>query len=295
MAGMAKVGTLVRYSLPRYLASFRVFVNMFEEGRERYSAFFGANVPDSVLCEPGTDLRVLGIGSGSGDTDSAILKKLLQRHNSVYNRVVEPSEEMIGRYKTLVREDRSLGAVKCDWRQQTAEEYFQTKENTKFHLVHGIHVLYTVEDMHATLRNMWEQVADGGYMMVAMESDKSDLGKLYHKMWGEFGQGDRLKTPFRTSGDVRQWFDASGVSYVTAEFGYNIDVTECFKEESEEGQLVLEFFTYTPFVSKEPEIRSAALQHIRSKSSVVDDKIWFELADEIMVAFKMDPGRSDPV
>ncbi|XP_078671387.1 histamine N-methyltransferase-like [Branchiostoma floridae x Branchiostoma belcheri] len=295
MAGMANVGKLVRYSLPRYLASFRAFVDSFEVSRERYSVSYWAMAPDSVLCEPGADLRVLGIGSGSGDIDSAILKKLLQRHNSVYNRIVEPSGEMIGRYKALVRDDTSLGAVKCDWRQQTAEEYFQTKGDTKFHLVHGVHVLYNVEDMHATLRNMWEQVTDGGYMMVALESDKSEQGKLYHKLWDEFGQGDRLKTSFRTSGDVRQWFDARGISYVTSEDELNINVTECFKEDSETGKSLLEFLTFTPFVSKKPEIRSTALEFIHSKSSVVDDKIWFELIDEIIVAFKMSPGKSNTV
>ncbi|XP_066280277.1 histamine N-methyltransferase-like [Branchiostoma lanceolatum] len=107
-----------------------------------------------------------------------MLKKLLHRHNSVYNRVVEPSGEMLGRYKALVREDTSLGAVKFDWRQQTTEEYFQTRGDTKFHLVHAVHVMYYVEDIQTTLRNMWEQVADDGYMLVAMKSDKGDWGGL---------------------------------------------------------------------------------------------------------------------
>ncbi|XP_035674042.1 histamine N-methyltransferase-like [Branchiostoma floridae] len=94
-----------------------------------------------------------------------MLKKLLQCHSSVYNRVVEPSEELIEEYKALAREDASLGAVNFDWRQQTAEEYFQTKDDTKFHLIHASHVLYYVEDPDATLRNMWEQLEDGGYML----------------------------------------------------------------------------------------------------------------------------------
>ncbi|XP_066279131.1 histamine N-methyltransferase B-like [Branchiostoma lanceolatum] len=270
---------------------FREFAAAFEVSREHYSLSYEGKVPDSVLCDAGTDVRVLGIGSGTGNMDRSILKKLLKRHASVYNRVVEPSEEMIAQYKTLAREDKSLSAVKFDWRQQTAEEYFfQTKEDTKFHLVHAVHVLYNVDDIHATLRNMWEHVADGGFMMVAMESEKGQLGKLYHKMWDDFGQGDRLKTSIRTSGDVRQWLDGKGISYVTSEDEINLNVTECFKEGSKTGELLLDFMTYTPSVSDVPEIRSTVLEHIRCKSSVVDNKTMFQTIDELIVAFKGDQG-----
>ncbi|XP_078686484.1 histamine N-methyltransferase-like isoform X2 [Branchiostoma floridae x Branchiostoma belcheri] len=175
MAGLLKIGQL-KLSPERYFACFRAWRAAIEVSMDNYYRFFGPNVPDTVLCEPGAALRVLGIGSGSGEMDSVMLKKLLQRHNSVYSRVVEPSEEMIGRYKSLVREDASLGAVKFDWRQQTAEEYFTTKEDTKFHLIHAIQVLYHVEDLHATLRNMWEQLADGGCMFIAMLSVTSNSG-----------------------------------------------------------------------------------------------------------------------
>ncbi|XP_066280276.1 histamine N-methyltransferase-like [Branchiostoma lanceolatum] len=225
---MVTVGGLIEHSQERYLAAFTVFVAALETSQEHYRLSYGSKVPDSTLCEAGTDVRVLGIGSGSGGIDIVILKKLLQRHNSMYNRVVEPSGEMIERYKTLVRGDTSLGAVKFDWRQLTAEEYFKTKEDTKFHLIHAVHVLYHVDDPYATLRDMWEQLADGGCMLVAMESDKSDWGNLGHKLKDTFGQGDHdhLKRSFRMSGDVKQWLDTAGISYVTAEDENNINVTE---------------------------------------------------------------------
>ncbi|XP_078693553.1 histamine N-methyltransferase B-like isoform X1 [Branchiostoma floridae x Branchiostoma belcheri] len=281
------VGRLNRHFPERYLESLKALLAAVEMSLENYQLSYGSKLPDSVLCEPGKDLRVLGIGSGSGEVDSAMLKTVLQRHKTVYNRVVEPSGEMIERYKTLVRKDKSLGAVTFDWRQQTAEEYFQTKEDTKFRLVHAIHVLYNVEDQDATLRNMWEQLAGGGHMLVAMESDTSDWGKLQYKLWDEFGQGDRLETSFRTSGDVKQWLDARGVSYVTSQDDININVTECLKEESSEaGRMILDFLTKTPFVSNDPEIKSTALDFIRCNSSLVDDKVIFKLINEVVIALK---------
>ncbi|CAH1272453.1 HNMT [Branchiostoma lanceolatum] len=286
MAEVTKFGMLDRLSPTKYLAGFKSFLAAMEKKDESHYLSFGSKVPESFLREAAADVRVLGIGSGSGKADRVILREVLQRHNSVYSRVVEPSGEVIEVYKELVCEDTSLGAVKFDWRQQTAEEYFQTKEDTKFHLIHAVHVLYHVEDIHATLRNMWEQLADNGYMLVVMASDKADSGRLRHTLSDEFAQGDRLKTCFRFACDVKQWFDTEGISYVTSDDNININVTECFKEESEAGMSLLDFLTNTLDVSSEPEIESMALAYIRRNSSVVDDKILLKETNEVITAFK---------
>ncbi|CAH1264851.1 HNMT [Branchiostoma lanceolatum] len=247
---------------------------------------FGSKVPDTVLQEAGADLRVLGIGSGSGEADSIILKKLLQCHNSVYSRAVDPSGEMIERFKALVREDTSLRGVTFDWRHQTAEEYFQRRENTRFHLLHAVHVMYYVENLHATLRNMWEQLADSGHMVVTMETDKSGVWKLRDKFWECFGQGDRLTSSLRMSGDVKQWLDAMDISYVTSGYETNVNVTECFKENSEAGKQLLDFLTKTPYICDNPEMRTAALESIRCNASVVEERILLKQIGEAVIAFK---------
>ncbi|XP_035672501.1 histamine N-methyltransferase B-like [Branchiostoma floridae] len=106
MAGLLKFGKLamVHHSHERFSASLRAWQAAVETRKDdMYQMSYKAKVPDSILCEPGTDLRVLGIGSGSGEADSVILKKLLQRHSSVYNhRVVEPSGELLTRYKVRI-------------------------------------------------------------------------------------------------------------------------------------------------------------------------------------------------
>eukprot|EP00058_Branchiostoma_floridae_P027851 XP_002613342.1 hypothetical protein BRAFLDRAFT_68309 [Branchiostoma floridae] len=174
--------------------------------------------------------------------------------------------------QTLAREDTSLSAVKFDWRHQTTEEYFLSsrEENIKFHHIHAINVLYYVEDPVATLRNMWEQLADGGYMLVTMESEKGDWGKLGLKLWEDFGQGDRLDTSLRMAGDIKIWLDAMGATYVSFENKVEVNATECFQENSEEGMLLLDFITHTPHTSDIPEIRAMALDFIRRHSSLTE-------------------------
>ncbi|XP_035695840.1 uncharacterized protein LOC118429464 [Branchiostoma floridae] len=133
---------------------------------------------------------------------------------------------------------------------------------------------------------MWEQLADGGHMVVEIKSDNGVGGRLYYKLWAEFGDGDRLKSVFRMSCDVKQWLDKMDISYVTSEEETNIDVTECFKENSKTGMRLLEFFTLTPYIAKEPEIRSTVLEYIRCNSSVVGDKVFFKSVSEVIVAHK---------
>ncbi|XP_078594201.1 histamine N-methyltransferase-like isoform X2 [Branchiostoma floridae x Branchiostoma japonicum] len=288
MAGVTDLGKLISVSPERYSAGFAAIkAAIGKNNMAKDYLFYATKVPDCLLCEPGAELRVLGIGSGSGEIDILFLKKLLHHHSSVYNRVVEPSGEMVDRYKALVHEDTSLGAVKFDWRQQTAEEYFQTKDDTKFHLLHAVNILYHVHPLHDTLRNMWEQLANGGCMLVViMGSDKCDWMKLWYKLWEDFGQGDRLMTSLRTSDDVTQWFDTQGIGYVTDLCENIVDVTECFEEDSETGAMLLDFLAQTPYVSSKPEIRSVVLEYIRRNSLEVDDKILFKSATEVIIAFK---------
>ncbi|XP_078697141.1 histamine N-methyltransferase-like isoform X2 [Branchiostoma floridae x Branchiostoma belcheri] len=285
---MLKVGRLIRDSPVRWEVAYKAFLAATETTRPRaYLEFLEDNIPMPTPRQEGAAVRVLSIGSGSGEVDSAILRKILQRQSSVYNRVVEPSEEMIKGFKALVQHDTSLGAVKFDWRQQTAEEYFSRSDGTKFDLVHAIHVLYHVEDHHATLRNMWEQLAEGGHLFAFLLTDKRGLGKLFHEVWDWFPDGnDRLRTCLRTSGDVRRSLQSLGINYVIKEQEQYVNVAECFKEDSEAGRLILDFLTQTSNVSAHPEMRSKVLEFFLRNSSSVDDKILFSTANAAIIARK---------
>ncbi|XP_078695813.1 histamine N-methyltransferase-like [Branchiostoma floridae x Branchiostoma belcheri] len=287
---MLKVGRLIRDSPVRWEAAYKAFLGATETTRSRaYLEFLEENIPIPTPRQEGAAVRVLSIGSGSGEVDSAILRKILQRQSSVYNRVVEPSGEMLKDFKALVQHDTSLdAAVKFDWRQQTAGEYFSESDGIKFDLAHAVHALYFVDDHDATLRNMWEQLAEGGHLFVLALTDKRGLGKLYHETWNWFPHGnDRLTTTLRNSGDVRRSLDSLGINYViTDEQEQYVNVAECFKEDSEAGRLLLDFLTQTSNVSAHPEMRSKVLEFFLRNSSSVDDKILFSTANAAIIARK---------
>ncbi|XP_019637254.1 PREDICTED: histamine N-methyltransferase-like [Branchiostoma belcheri] len=246
---MLQVGRLIRDSPVRWEAAYKAFLAATETTRPRaYLEFLEDNIPIPTPRQEGAAVRVLSIGSGSGEVDSAILRKILQRQSSVYNRVVEPSGEMLKDFKALVQHDTSLGAVKFDWRQQTAEEYFSQSDGTKFDLAHAVHALYFVDDHDATLRNMWEQLDEEGHLFVLA---------------------------------------LTGINYViTDEQEQYVNVAECFKEHSEAGRLLLDFLTQTSNVSAHPEMRSKVLEYFLRNSSSVDDKILFSTANAAIIARK---------
>ncbi|KAI8507187.1 hypothetical protein Bbelb_145670 [Branchiostoma belcheri] len=284
---MLKVGRLIKDYPVRWEAGYKAFLAATETSRPRaYEEFLEDNIPIPTPRQEGAAVRVLSIGSGSGEVDSAILRKILQRQSSVYNRVVEPSGELLKDFKAMVQRDASLGAVKFDWRQQTAEEYFSDSDGTKFDLVHAIHVLYHVKDHHATLRNMWEQLAEGGHLFVFVLSDKRGLGKMHHEKWFFPHGNDRLRTSIRTSGDVTCSLQSLGISFVITEQEQYINVAECFKEDSEAGRLLLDFLTQTSNVFAHPDMRSKVLEYFLRNSSSVDDKILFSTANAAIIARK---------
>ncbi|XP_035695738.1 histamine N-methyltransferase B-like [Branchiostoma floridae] len=189
--------------------------------------------------------------------------------------------------QAMAQQDTILGAVKFDWRQQTAEEYFSDSDGTKFDLAHAVQVLYHVDDHHVTLQNMWEQLADGGHLFALLLSDKRGMGRLFHEIWKWFPHGDdRLRTSLRSSGDVTRSLESSGISYVIAEDEHDVNLAECYKEDSEAGRLILDFLTQTSDVYAHPEMRSAVLEYCLRHSSSVDGKILFKVGSTAIMARK---------
>ncbi|XP_035673732.1 histamine N-methyltransferase-like [Branchiostoma floridae] len=109
---MLKVGRLIKDSPVRWDAAYKVFMGACETARPRfYEEFLENNIPVPTPQQEGGDVRVLSIGSGSGEADSVILKKIMQSRSSVYNRVVEPSGEMLRDFKVLSQLKEHLSGV----------------------------------------------------------------------------------------------------------------------------------------------------------------------------------------
>ena len=102
---------------------------------------------------------------------------LLKKCPIITNRVVEPDEDQITKYKAFVQtKGHELQGVKFDWRQQTLEQYRDTDGvGTKFHFISAIHSLYHVGDVESSLMYMYDLLEPGGKLLVIIMSGKIRL------------------------------------------------------------------------------------------------------------------------
>ncbi|XP_078585555.1 histamine N-methyltransferase-like [Branchiostoma floridae x Branchiostoma japonicum] len=260
-------------------------------GRQYYLQLLGETIATASDGDVNGCFRVLSIGGGSGEADSVILRKLQEIHHNTHVIVVEPSEDYISEYKHVVDNELHIGRLTFDWLQERAEEYFSQEAADRCHLIHAIHVLYHVDDLKVTLMNMWDALADGGSMVVMIESGKSNLARWRLKVMEALGVSEdkRLATCLRVSTDVMRILADNNIGYsVTSTSPEAMDVTNCFKRGSESGELLLDFLIQTAYASLNPELRSVLLKYLKSPefSTKNDDKVIITQYTDVIVAKK---------
>ncbi|XP_022080516.1 histamine N-methyltransferase-like [Acanthaster planci] len=242
-------------------AKFSVYANWVD-------TVFGDEVVAKIKATLGEqeELRVLGIGSGSGEMDLKMLTKLLPRFPLINNRVVEPSQDQLLKYKALAqtRAQELQGVVNFDWRQQTIDQYEQTGDSRKYHFISSVHSIYYAKDIDSSLMTLYNSLESGGVMMVVTISDESGFWRL----WNRFPHfQDNLMT-FISTAHVRSSFDRRGIPYTQHHQRSRVEITQCFDETSEEGALVVDFLTHVlKFKETAPaELYKETMEYLGSSS-----------------------------
>ncbi|XP_038075167.1 histamine N-methyltransferase-like [Patiria miniata] len=187
------------------------------------------------------ELRVLGVGSGSGEMDCAMLEKLKRRFPRINNRVVEPSRELLGKYKSLAQSKaHELQGVECDFRQQTLEQYEKAGDATKFHFISAVHCMYHLDDYDSSLEYLYNCLIPGGAILVIHMSENTGLSR-YRKRFPCLQPSDHN---YSTSADIRSSLDRRGIPFTQHPYPVRLDITKCFDQASEEGGLLLDFLTF---------------------------------------------------
>ncbi|XP_033626769.1 histamine N-methyltransferase-like [Asterias rubens] len=226
-----------------YLKSFQTF-NSYSAKYAMQETWTNTVLLDNIVPHlPNLDrdkqLRVFGIGSGSGEVDYPFLTALLKKYPIITNRVVEPAEDQIIKYKALVQsKGHELQGVKFDWRQQTLEQYRDTDGvGTKFHFISTIHSMYHVEDVDSSLMYLYDLLEPGGKLLVIILSDQSGFSNFLNRLPGLLKQSLR----YISSAHIRRPFEARDIPCVQIHRNSEVDITECFNETSEDGELFRDF------------------------------------------------------
>ncbi|NWI32578.1 HNMT methyltransferase, partial [Sula dactylatra] len=268
----------------RYLQSFRLFlVNSSEH--QCMQEFVERQLP-AVIASIGngkSTINILSVGGGAGEIDLLILSKLQARYPGVTinNDVIEPSADQIFKYKERVAEMANLENVKFTWHEETAYEYESRmnaeKKSKKWDFIHMIQMLYYVRDVPATIRYFHGLLEAQAKLLIILVSGSSGWETLWKKFGSSFPLDDLCS--YVSSANIKEILDSDGLKYQLHELSSYMDITSCFIEGNEDGELLLDFLTETCEFSKTapPELKRQVMEELRKPecSEERDGKVLF--------------------
>ncbi|XP_008401305.1 histamine N-methyltransferase-like isoform X2 [Poecilia reticulata] len=254
----------------RYQRSFRLFLERSSE-HQCMRDFIHSKLPDilSSIGDGKSHLNVIGVGSGAGEIDLEMLNELHKKHPGVTvdNEVVEPSSQQLHNYKVLVSQKPELNYIKFTWNKMTASEFeesWKLSETTKkADFIHMIQMLYYVKDPGATISFFQSLLDKNGKLLIILVSGESGWGKLWRKYRHELCNTEISQCV--TTGDIKSLLDSKGVSYHSFDLPSQMDITECFTQGDEKGELLLDFLTEVLDFNKtaSPELKDGVLELLR--------------------------------
>ncbi|XP_037704652.1 histamine N-methyltransferase isoform X2 [Choloepus didactylus] len=234
----------------RYVEAFRRFLNSSTE-HQCMQEFLDKKLPGIIarIGNTKSEIRILSIGGGAGEIDLQILSKVQMQYPGVHitNEVVEPSIEQITKYKELVAKTSNLENIKFAWHRETSSEYqsriMEKKELQKWDFIHMIQMLYYVKDIPATLKFLHSLLATSAKLLIILVSGTSGWNKLWKKYGSRLPQDDLCQ--YITSSDLTQMLDSLGIKYECYDLLSTMDISDCFIDGNENGDLLWDFLTET--------------------------------------------------
>ncbi|XP_021050223.1 histamine N-methyltransferase [Mus pahari] len=240
----------------RYVESFRRFLNNSTE-HQCMQEFMDKMLPGIIarIGEEKAEIKILSVGGGAGEIDLQILSKVQAQYPGICinNEVVEPSAEQIVKYKELVAKTSNMENIKFSWHKETSSEYqnrmLQEKEEPpKWDFIHMIQMLYYVKDIPATLKFFHGLLAANAKILIILVSGTSGWEKLWKKYGSRLPRDDLCQ--YVTSSDLAQILDDLGIKYECYDLLSTMDITDCFIDGNENGDLLWDFLTETCNFSK---------------------------------------------
>lgn len=276
----------------RYQKSFELFLERSSE-HQCMRDFIHNLLPD-ILASIGDGkprLNVIGVGSGAGEIDLEMLAQLRLKHPGVMvdNEVVEPSAQQLHNYRVLVSQKPELDYITFNWNKMTASEFEQqwkTKKMTKkADFIHMIQMLYYVKDPGATISFFQSLLDKKGKLLIILVSGASGWGKLWRTYRNQLCNTEISQCV--TTGDIKSFLDSKGVSFQNYELPSQMDITECFTEGDEKGELLLDFLTEVLDFSTtaSPALKAGVLELLRHPDCSVESngKVIFNNNLEVIV------------
>ncbi|XP_063963395.1 histamine N-methyltransferase-like [Lytechinus pictus] len=196
-------------------------------------------------------LRVLAVGSGDGKVDSCMLEQLVARYPRIHYTVVEPANEPLEEFKSLIDESRpKFDGVEFEWHNETFDEFQKLEEEKakstgadkeRFHLIHAIHSLYYANDLQQAHTYLRDRLVKQGALLVILLSEEAGIYRVWdrHPKLCEGSPATNL-----CSAHLRQIYAQSDTPYTFHHQSWPSDISQCFDAASVQGGRMLDFITH---------------------------------------------------
>ncbi|KAM4626787.1 histamine N-methyltransferase B-like [Discoglossus pictus] len=232
----------------QYAESFSMYLDHSTE-HQCVQRFIDTRLPD-IISSIGirkSTLNVLSLGSGTGEVDLPILSKLQNKYPdlNINNDVVEPSTEHLLIYKENVSKAENLNNVHFNWHEKDTSEYqVELNRNKKqYDFIHMIQMIYYVNDIPGTIQFYQSCLSPHGKLLIIVLSR--------HSGWYNFLAEIESQLPKYTlavnisSAEIIDILDSQGMKYESYDIESNVDITKCFINGNENGQIIMNMLTET--------------------------------------------------
>ncbi|KAM6985586.1 histamine N-methyltransferase-like isoform 1-T2 [Aplochiton taeniatus] len=262
----------------RYVQGFQYYLKQSEE-HKAILQFIEKTLPEefSRIGEGKSSMDVLGVGSGAGEMDVKILAILQSKLPAMPLTVdiVEPSSELIEQFKALVGKSPNLQKIPFQWHSITCGDYENQSKGKadikKFDFISMIQMLYYVKDYAETMKFFHDLLKTNGKLLIVHEIANGG----WETLWKTFKKELCTKSlnDYFSSGDIKVHLDEMGLKYEECIVPNTLDITDCFIQDSEKGELLLDFMTDRDHFRQSftPEIRAGILDLLRTKCSTEKD------------------------
>jgi len=222
----------------------------------------------------------LSVGAGSGDFDRRFVSILNARLKNLEYVMVEPNEALCGRLRENMA-DYDGDRVRFEINPLTFEDFVIRRP---FDLVHFTHCLYYIQDRQGAIGHALQALGPDGLMLI-----------LHQTPWGISQVQQRFLQRVKgsdaemlSSRDIQKILDLSDVPYQLEVVESHINVSECFRVGSAEGEALLSFFLESDVRGLNPALKREVVDYLYELTYTRKDR---RLLYHPVAVFSLSPAK----
>ncbi|XP_072018192.1 histamine N-methyltransferase-like [Amphiura filiformis] len=247
-----------------------------------------ANIGDRTDDKP---LRVLGVGSGSGEIELMFLNKLLIKFPKIHTCVVEPCAISLVKYQAKIKEHAP--DITFDWQNHKFDDFVENQQENshKYHFISACNSLYFAQNLNEALQSLHDMLVPGGILLVTITAEYAGFGKLWRAFpylrpvtSSQDGSSGTTSPPrhHRNSAHVHDALRQLQLPYLIDAYVCLYKITHCFdEEESEERNQAIDFVTYPIKLRDQPKDLFQQVLACIKDCSVQRGNDWFFQAEHV--------------